>query len=93
MQTSCPASSLRARGPCGFCAFRTGRRRSGQGKRAELTFAASERVEYGWLREQLDDPEICTTEVPELRDIGEGHLVACHFSEEIPPARAEAAPR
>ncbi len=35
-----------------------------------------------WLREQLGEPEVCATDVPPLRAIGEGHRVACHFAEE-----------
>ncbi|MGI8659388.1 MAG: ABC transporter ATP-binding protein [Candidatus Limnocylindria bacterium] len=40
-----------------------------------------------WLRRQLDDPERCMTERPELRVV-EGfadHEVACHFAEELVP--------
>jgi oligopeptide transport system ATP-binding protein len=44
-----------------------------------------------WLREQLGDPEICETEAPQLRAVAPGQEVACHFSEEIDPARIEAA--
>ncbi len=36
-----------------------------------------------WLREQLDNPENCVTDVPEFRDIGSGHQVACHWAEKI----------
>jgi len=36
-----------------------------------------------WLREQLDDPENCETVVPELRIMGAGHRVACHWAEKI----------
>jgi oligopeptide/dipeptide ABC transporter ATP-binding protein len=36
-----------------------------------------------WLREQLDNPENCVTDVPEFRDIGDGHRVACHWAEKI----------
>ena len=36
-----------------------------------------------WLRERLGNPERCSTEVPEFRDIGEGHQVACHFAERV----------
>jgi peptide/nickel transport system ATP-binding protein len=38
-----------------------------------------------WLRERLGNPEICATEEPPFRDVGGGHLAACHFSEEISP--------
>ena len=35
-----------------------------------------------WLREQLDNPDRCSTEVPVLSDsAGTGHSVACHFTE------------
>jgi peptide/nickel transport system ATP-binding protein len=37
-----------------------------------------------WLRERLGDPENCSTQVPELRDVGGGHRVACHWHEEVP---------
>jgi oligopeptide/dipeptide ABC transporter ATP-binding protein len=46
-----------------------------------------------WLREQLGGPEICETEEPPLRHIGGGHQTACHFSEEISPARVDEAAR
>jgi len=36
-----------------------------------------------WLREQLGEPEECHTIEPEFRDLGDGHLVACHFSDKI----------
>jgi oligopeptide/dipeptide ABC transporter ATP-binding protein len=39
-----------------------------------------------WLREQLGDPEECTTLDPDFRDIGGGHRVACHFAEKVPAA-------
>ena len=42
---------------------------------------------YGWLREQLGDPEICETEEPALRLVAAGQQAACHFSEEIDPQR------
>jgi peptide/nickel transport system ATP-binding protein len=35
-----------------------------------------------WLREQLGNPETCSSEVPPLRSMRSGHLVACHFAEE-----------
>jgi hypothetical protein len=31
--------------------------------------------------------EICKVEEPPLRDIGGGHLSACHFAEEVSPLR------
>jgi peptide/nickel transport system ATP-binding protein len=37
-----------------------------------------------WLREQLGNPEDCSTVDPPFRDIGGGHLVACHHAEEVP---------
>lgn len=40
-----------------------------------------------WLRERLGNPENCTTHDPELRDIGGGHQVACHWAEETPDMR------
>jgi len=39
-----------------------------------------------WLYEQLGQPEVCTTADPEFRDIGGGHLVACHWAEKVPTA-------
>ena len=37
-----------------------------------------------WLRERLDNPEICVTTEPELRVIDQtGHRAACHFVSEI----------
>jgi oligopeptide/dipeptide ABC transporter ATP-binding protein len=36
-----------------------------------------------WLREQLGDPEQCETVEPELRDVGSGHMSACHFAESV----------
>ncbi len=36
-----------------------------------------------WLRERLGNPERCSAEVPEFRDLGEGHQVACHFAERV----------
>ena len=48
-----------------------------------------------WLRERLGNPERCTTEIPEFREIDAGHQVACHFAEDVPErlvAEAVAAP-
>jgi peptide/nickel transport system ATP-binding protein/oligopeptide transport system ATP-binding protein len=36
-----------------------------------------------WLREQLGSPERCETEEPDLRDVGGGHLSACHFADDV----------
>ncbi|HEY7737990.1 MAG TPA: dipeptide ABC transporter ATP-binding protein [Candidatus Limnocylindria bacterium] len=36
-----------------------------------------------WLRTQLGNPERCATERPELRTVGGGHQVACHFAEDL----------
>ena len=38
-----------------------------------------------WLREQLGNPEICSTEDPPLRTVGSGQATACHFAERINP--------
>ena len=46
-----------------------------------------------WLREQLDDPEICETVEPPLQDIGGGHLAACHFTDKISATVVEQAAR
>jgi oligopeptide/dipeptide ABC transporter ATP-binding protein len=37
-----------------------------------------------WLREQLGNPEDCSTVEPPFRDVGGGHLVACHHAGEVP---------
>ncbi len=36
-----------------------------------------------WLRERLGNPERCSSEIPELRELSTGHEVACHFGEEV----------
>ena len=36
-----------------------------------------------WLREQLGNPENCVTDLPDFRDIGGGHRVACHYAEQV----------
>jgi oligopeptide transport system ATP-binding protein len=46
-----------------------------------------------WLREQLGNPEDCTTRIPELRDMGGGHYAACHFAEQVVPEVIEQAAR
>ncbi len=40
-----------------------------------------------WLREELGNPEKCTTDDPEFRTIASGHRVACHYAEEISEER------
>jgi oligopeptide/dipeptide ABC transporter ATP-binding protein len=43
-----------------------------------------------WLRAQLGNPERCSTERPQVRELNAGHGVACHFAEELAePARRE----
>ena len=42
-----------------------------------------------WLRTQLGDPERCTAEEPALRSVEAGHLVACHFPEEMAPGQGD----
>jgi oligopeptide transport system ATP-binding protein len=39
-----------------------------------------------WLREKLGRPDTCTSEVPPLRRLADGHAAACHFAEEIDAA-------
>jgi oligopeptide transport system ATP-binding protein len=43
-----------------------------------------------WLREKLDNPEICATEDPALRSLGTGHEVACHFAEKVADSAEQA---
>jgi peptide/nickel transport system ATP-binding protein len=38
-----------------------------------------------WLRSQLQNPERCVTDRPELRMLRDQHEVACHFAEELLP--------
>jgi oligopeptide/dipeptide ABC transporter ATP-binding protein len=38
-----------------------------------------------WLRRELDNPERCSAERPELRELLPGQRVACHFAEELLP--------
>jgi peptide/nickel transport system ATP-binding protein len=46
-----------------------------------------------WLRERLDNPKECETEVPEFREIRPGHRVACHFAKEVTPEAIAGAAR
>jgi len=46
-----------------------------------------------WLREQLGNPERCSAEEPLVRNIGEGHRVACHFAEQVSDSVAAEAVR
>jgi oligopeptide transport system ATP-binding protein len=41
-----------------------------------------------WLRQQLDDPEICETVDPPLQETADGHLAACHFVDRVTSAAA-----
>ncbi len=36
-----------------------------------------------WLRERLGNPEICSAEDPQARELSAGHQVACHFAEQV----------
>ncbi len=38
-----------------------------------------------WLRERLGNPERCAADEPILRELGGGHMAACHYAEEIRP--------
>jgi peptide/nickel transport system ATP-binding protein/oligopeptide transport system ATP-binding protein len=44
-----------------------------------------------WLREQLGRPDSCTADDPPLRDLGGGHLAACHWAESITPEAVDLA--
>jgi peptide/nickel transport system ATP-binding protein len=46
-----------------------------------------------WLRERLGNPERCSAETPEFREIVPGHQVACHFAEDVTPESVGAAAR
>lgn len=41
-----------------------------------------------WLYQRLGTPARCHSQVPDLRIVGPGHEVACHFSEEMPTMEA-----
>jgi oligopeptide/dipeptide ABC transporter ATP-binding protein len=36
-----------------------------------------------WLRERLNNPKRCVEEEPAPRELSAGHLVACHFAEDV----------
>jgi len=42
-----------------------------------------------WLRERLDNPDRCSSEVPQLRLLSTGHEVSCHFAEEVDGSREQ----
>ena len=44
-----------------------------------------------WLREQLGNPENCSTEDPPFRELASGHLVACHYAEQVSSERVTSA--
>jgi oligopeptide/dipeptide ABC transporter ATP-binding protein len=44
-----------------------------------------------WLREELGNPEECSTIDPPLREIGGGHMTACHFAEKVTAQAAQEA--
>ena len=46
-----------------------------------------------WLFEVLARPGNCVATEPELREMGSGHQIACHWAEEITPQAIEAAIR
>jgi oligopeptide transport system ATP-binding protein len=46
-----------------------------------------------WLREKLGNPENCATDDPALRDIGGGHMVKCHYAENVTPETIAGAAR
>jgi oligopeptide transport system ATP-binding protein len=46
-----------------------------------------------WLREKLGNPENCATDDPTLRDIGGGHMVKCHYAENVTPDTVAGAAR
>jgi peptide/nickel transport system ATP-binding protein len=42
-----------------------------------------------WLREKLNNPDICSTTDPPLRDLGGGQMSACHFAEQVSSETAQ----
>ena len=44
-----------------------------------------------WLREQLGNPENCSTEDPPFRELLTGHRVACHYAEQVSSERVSSA--
>ena len=36
-----------------------------------------------WLRERLGNPDQCSTLEPPLQSLGTGHMVACHFADQV----------
>jgi len=46
-----------------------------------------------WLRDRLGNPERCSEEIPEFREVSPGHQTACHFAEEVTAETIGAAAR
>jgi oligopeptide transport system ATP-binding protein len=46
-----------------------------------------------WLREKMGSPENCATDDPVLRDFGDGHMVKCHYAEQVTPETVAGAAR
>jgi oligopeptide/dipeptide ABC transporter ATP-binding protein len=46
-----------------------------------------------WLREHLGNPDRCSTETPEFREVRPGHQAACHFAEDVTEETIGAAAR
>jgi peptide/nickel transport system ATP-binding protein/oligopeptide transport system ATP-binding protein len=44
-----------------------------------------------WLRERLGNPEVCSTDVPSLVDMGGGQYSACHFADKVSTEAADEA--
>ena len=44
-----------------------------------------------WLRERLGNPEVCSTVVPSLVDMGGGQFAACHFADKVSAEAADEA--
>jgi len=63
--------------------------------KGEVGFGPAPRESCGfanrcWLREQLGNPERCTSERPAARHMEDGHVSACHFAAEVGDRHAAA---